>query len=133
MSKTVPIYDLQDPRFREDTYRAIEDIRSQSPFFRTPGGAFVFLNQPEANEILACQNFRFHFNQINENASPYLAKSIQHELLNMHGKAHERLSNLLRSALRDRVFEGLSHQYRVAGRLQYNARLRPQAWAEACF
>ena len=100
--------DLRDPRFREDRYGFIEELRGQAPYFRTPRGAVVFLNQAEVLEVLACRDFRFTFNLIDESKSPYLATAIEHELLNMHGAAHDRLSRLLKIALRDRVFEGMS-------------------------
>lgn len=103
----VPIITLQDPRFEEDRYGAIEELRAQSFYARTPEGAVVFLNQEDGVEVMRCQDFRFTFNDIDEERSPYLAKAIQHELLNMHSDQHERLSRLLKQALRNRIIEGM--------------------------
>ena len=102
-----PLVDLNDPRFQQDRYAAIEELRAANFFARTLDGAVVFFNQEDAIEVLRCVDFRFAFNQIDEQRSPYLAKAIQHELLNMHGEEHERLSALLKRALRDRVFEDM--------------------------
>lgn len=104
----LPVLDLRDPAFTTDRYGTIEALRAQAPAFRTPEGAVVFLNQAECAEVLACRNFRFAFNQIDGTASPYLANAIENELLNMHGARHERLSRLLKQALRDRVFDGMA-------------------------
>ncbi len=99
---------LRDPGFEADRYGLIEELRAEAPFFRTPEGAVVFLNQDDVSEVLACRDFRFTFDLIDDTKSPYLANAIEHELLNMHGQAHERLSRLLKMALRDRVFEGMA-------------------------
>ena len=99
--------DLNDPRFQHDRYGLIDELRAAAFYACTADGATVFFNQEDAIEVLSCVNFRFAFNQIDEERSPYLAKAIKHELLNMHGDAHERLSGLLKRALRDRVFEGM--------------------------
>ncbi|MEP1207393.1 MAG: cytochrome P450 [Rhizobiaceae bacterium] len=104
---TPMIVDLNDPRFQHDRYGLIEELRGAAFFARTADGATVFFNQEDAIEVLRCIDFRFAFNQIDEERSPYLAKAIEHELLNMHGDAHERLSALLKRALRDRVFEDM--------------------------
>ncbi len=101
------IVDLRSPRFDEDKYGYIEELRSQSFFARTPESAVVFFNQEDVAEVFRCKDFRFTFNLIDETRSPYLAKAIQHELLNMHGPQHERLSRLLKQALRDRIIEGM--------------------------
>ena len=86
----VPTLDLRDPRTQTDRYGLIEEVRAQNSYARTPDGAVVFLNQAEVIEVLACKDFRFTFNLIDDSKSPYLAKAIQHELLNMHGQAHGR-------------------------------------------
>lgn len=99
--------DLNSPRFQQDRYGYIEELRARNFWARTDQGAIVFFNQEDVIEVLKCENFRFAFNEIDEERSPYLAKAIQHELLNMHGGQHERLANLLKRALRDRVFEGM--------------------------
>ena len=106
----VPTLDLRDPRTQTDRYGLIEEVRAQNSYARTPDGAVVFLNQAEVIEVLACKDFRFTFNLIDDSKSPYLAKAIQHELLNMHGQAHGRLSRLVKIALRDRVLEGMQAQ-----------------------
>ena len=104
---SAPTIDLNDPRFQQDRDAYIDELRSQSHFARTTEGAVVFFNQKDAIEVLKCERFRFAFNKIDEKRSPYLAHAIEHELLNMHGEAHERLSALLKRALRDRVFEDM--------------------------
>ena len=104
---SAPKIDLNDPRFQGDRNAYIDELRSQSYFARTTEGAVAFFNQEDAIEVLKCERFRFAFNKIDEKRSPYLAHAIEHELLNMHGEAHERLSALLKRALRDRVFEDM--------------------------
>lgn len=104
---SVPTIDLRDPRFQTDRYGLIEELRAQSPYARTREGAVVFFNQDDVSHVLKCEDFRFAFHQINPERSPYLTKAIEHELLNMHGDAHARLSRLLKKALRDRVFEDI--------------------------
>ena len=103
----VPIIDLNDQRFRTDRYGYIAELRAQAPYARTPDGAVVFFDQADVMEVLRCVDFRFAFNRIDATKSPYLARAIEHELLNMHGDAHKRLSRLLKKALRDRVVEGI--------------------------
>lgn len=102
-----PIVDLRSPRFDEDKYAYIEELRAAAPYARTPDGDVIFLNQDDVAEVFLCRDFRFAFNLIDETRSPYLARAIKHELLNMHGDQHARLSRLLKSALRDRVIEGM--------------------------
>lgn len=99
--------DLRDGRFQSDRFGYIETLRAQNFYARTTDGAVVFFNQPDVLEVFRCVDFRFAFNHIDETKSPYLAKAIQHELLNMHGGAHKRLSLLVKKALRDRVIEGM--------------------------
>lgn len=99
--------DVSNANVGPDRYAEIEAARAAAPHAVTPQGAPVFLNQPEVTEVLACQDFRFAFNLIDAERSPYLARAIEHELLNMHGTEHARLSRLLKMALRDRVFEGM--------------------------
>ncbi len=103
----VPIIDLNDQRFRADRYGYIAELRAQASYARTPDGAVVFFDQADVMEVLRCVDFRFAFNRIDATKSPYLARAIEHELLNMHGNAHKRLSRLLKKALRDRVVEGM--------------------------
>lgn len=99
--------DLRDERFQTDRFGYIGTLREQNFYARTPDGAVVFFNQPDVLEVFRCVDFRFAFNHIDEAKSPYLAKAIKHELLNMHGNAHKRLSLLVKKALRDRVIEGM--------------------------
>lgn len=98
--------DLNSPRFTADKHGYIEELRSQSFYGRT-GKGVVFFNQDDAVQVLRCKDFRFSFHQITPETSPYLAASIEHELLNMHGAQHERLQKLLLQALRDRVVDGM--------------------------
>ena len=63
----------------------IERLRSRNWHAPIKGG-HVFFNQDEAIWILKCEDFRFDFFQIDRQASPYLAASIEHELLNMHAE-----------------------------------------------
>ena len=100
------IIDLRDPRFETDKYAYIEELRTQGFWARTADGYVVF-NQREAEWVFACEDFRFHFFQIDPEQSPYLSKAIEHELLNMHGAAHGRLRRLVSQALRDRILEDL--------------------------
>ncbi|MEC8145989.1 MAG: cytochrome P450 [Pseudomonadota bacterium] len=109
----VPIVDLNDRRFRADRYGYIAELRAKAAYARTPDGAVVFLDQADVMEVLRCVDFRFAFNRIDAKKSPYLARAIEHELLNMHGDAHRRLSRLLKKALRDRVIEGM--RQKIAG------------------
>ena len=103
----VPITDLNDQRFRADRYGYITELRAQATYARTPYSSVVFFDQAEVMEVLRCVDFRFAFNQIDATKSPYLARAIEHELLNMHGNAHKRLSRMLTKAFRDRVVEGM--------------------------
>ncbi len=105
---TIPEIELRDPRFQDDRYGYIDEIRAKHAYFRTPDGAHVFLNQPDVMEIFRCEQFRFAFTDIDDAKSPYLANAIRHELLNMHGDQHFRLSRLVKHALRDRIIEGLA-------------------------
>ena len=105
---TAPIIDLRDPRFQTDRYGYIDEIRADHTHFRTPDGGHVFLNQADVMEIFRCEDFRFAFTDIDDQKSPYLANAIRHELLNMHGDQHFRLSRLVKHALRDRIIEGMA-------------------------
>lgn len=107
MGKTEQSVDLTSDRFLQDRYGYIEELRAQNFWARTAEGAVVFFNQPDVMEVFRCVDFQFAFNKIDESRSPYLAKAIQHELLNMHGEQHKRLSLLVKKALRDRVIDGL--------------------------
>ena len=98
---------LNSPKFSEDKYGFIEELRAESFYARAPDGGVIFFNQDDVKEVFRCKDFRFTFNLINESASPYLANAIQHELLNMHGDRHTRLSRLVKMALRDRIIEGM--------------------------
>lgn len=103
--------DLRGAVFREDKYGEIERLRAQG--WHAPiNGGHVFFNQDEAVWVLKCEDFAFNFFQIDESASPYLAASIDHELLNMHGEAHGRLQKIVLKALRDQVVEGLQNRIR---------------------
>ena len=103
----VPITDLNDQRFRADRYGYITELRAQATYARTPYSSVVFFDQADVMEVLRCVDFRFAFNRIDATKSPYLARAIEHELLNMHGNAHKRLSRMLTKAFRDRVVEGM--------------------------
>ncbi|MEM6466268.1 MAG: cytochrome P450 [Pseudomonadota bacterium] len=98
---------LNSPRFQTDRYGFIEELRAEGAFAKTTDGATVFFSQEDAKEVLKCADFRFAFPRIDKDRSPYLAKAIEHELLNQHGAAHLRLSQLVKMSLRDRVFEGM--------------------------
>lgn len=99
--------DLADPRFGAEKYSYIEDLRAQSFFARTAEDAVVFFNAEDVRMVFRCEEFRFAFHRIDKTRSPYLAAAIEHELLNMHAAAHDRLSRLLKQALRDRILEGM--------------------------
>lgn len=99
--------DLNSPDFQHGRDAAIAALRAQGDWARTADGSIVFFNQEDAIEVLRCVDFQFAFTKIDQQRSPYLAKAIEHELLNMHGDAHERLAQLLKRALRDRVFEDM--------------------------
>jgi cytochrome P450 len=107
---TVPEIELRDPRFDADKYGFIEELRGQNYYARTGAGDVVFLNQEDVREVLLCRDFRFAFDGIDESRSPYLSNAIQHELLNMHGARHARLSRLVKRALRDRIIDNLQEQ-----------------------
>ena len=104
---SMPVVSLRDARFDADKYGFIEELRSQGNHFLTPEGAPVFLNESDVAALLKCDDFRFTFNLIDDSASPYLANAIRHELLNMHGDQHHRLSRLVKQALRDRILEDM--------------------------
>lgn len=106
----VPMIALNDPCWQNDRYGTIEMLRAQNFFACTPDGHRLFLNQEDVMELFRCERFRFTFNHIDHAKSPYLAKAIEHELLNMHGEQHARLSRLLKRALRDRVIDGLNQK-----------------------
>ncbi|MEM6986028.1 MAG: cytochrome P450 [Pseudomonadota bacterium] len=98
---------LNDPRFETDRYGLIAELRAANFYARTPDGHIVFLNQEDVMEVFRCERFRFTFNLIDASKSAYLAEAIEHELLNMHGAAHARLSAFVKRALRERVIDGL--------------------------
>ena len=70
----------------------------------TAGGPVDLVVLPELGTL---DYARSCFDRIDATKSPYLARAIEHELLNMHGNAHKRLSRLLKKALRYRVVEGM--------------------------
>lgn len=98
---------LNSPDFASDRYGTIERLRAESFFAKTPDGGTIFYNQDDVQEVFRCKNYRFYFEGIDHTKSPYLAKAIQHELLNMHGANHARLSRLVKIALRDRIVEDM--------------------------
>ena len=105
---TAPVFDLNDSRFQSDRYSYLEELRGAHPWGRTTDGGVAFFNQDDVIEVFKCERFRFTFKHIDESRSPYLAKAIRHELLNMHGDQHFRLSRLVKQALRDRIIEGMA-------------------------
>ena len=106
MSKDL-IVDLRSSKFDEDKYGYIEALCAQSFYARTADGGVIFFNQEDVAEVFRCKDFRFAFNLIDETSSPYLTNPIRHELLNMHGTQHQRLSRLVKMALRDRIIEDM--------------------------
>ena len=98
-------FDLDSPRFKEDKYGYIEELRQQSWYGRTQQGV-VFFNQQDAMHVMRCVDFRFSFFQINPEVSAYLAMAIEHELLNKHGEDHRRLQALVMRALREQIVDG---------------------------
>ena len=103
--------DLASSKFDEDKYGYIEELRGQNWYAHCEDG-IVFFNQQDAMVVMRCVNFRFSFFQINPDVSAYLAASIEHELLNMHGEAHRRLQALVMRALRDQIVEGFKDNIR---------------------
>lgn len=103
--------DLRASVFDEDKYGEIERLRAEAWYAPVPDG-YVFFNQAEAVWVLKCEAFKFDFFQINPETSPFLSASIEHELLNKHSHAHDRLQKLVLKALRDQVVDGL--QERIA-------------------
>ncbi|WP_164660210.1 cytochrome P450 [Tropicibacter sp. Alg240-R139] len=101
------LIDLRSPRFAADKYGYIEELRQQSPIGRVEGG-FVFFNQEDARYVLRCEDFRFDFFHADPSISPYLADSVQHEMLNMHGPGHELLKKIVMKALRDVTYKGIA-------------------------
>ncbi len=97
--------DLTSPRFNEDKYGYLEELREQSWYARSEDGV-VFFNQQDAMHVMRCIDFRFSFFQIDPEVSAYLAKSIEHELLNKHGEDHRRLQALVMRALREQIVDG---------------------------
>ena len=102
-----PVVELRDPRFDENKYGFIEELRSQNYYARTGNGDVLFLNQDDVIEVFRCEDFQFAFDTIDEERSPYLAEAIKHELLAMHGDQHARLARLVKQALRDRLLEDM--------------------------
>ncbi len=108
---SLPLVDLRGAAFVSDKYAEIARLRGLGDLHPVQGG-HVCLSQEAAVEVLKCRDFRFDFFQIDPNESPYLAASIEHELLNMHGGPHARLQKIVLAALRDKVMEGLRDQIR---------------------
>lgn len=109
------IVDLKGSQFEDNKYPAIEALRAQD-FYAPVDGGYVFLNAEEARWVFKCVDFRFDFFQIDRAASQYLADSIENELLNMHGKPHERLKRIVMSALKDKIVDGLKDRIRSIAR-----------------
>ncbi|WP_298854619.1 cytochrome P450 [uncultured Ruegeria sp.] len=107
---------LDAEEFKQDRYGFIEHLRAQSFYARTPDGGMIFYNQEDVAEIFKCRDFRFHFEGIDETKSPYLKKAIDHELLNMHGVSHDRLSRLVKIALRERIVGGMRQSIEAISR-----------------
>ncbi|HAY66811.1 MAG TPA: cytochrome P450 [Acidimicrobiaceae bacterium] len=99
--------DLASPAFLADVHGSLDRLRSQHFFARAANGDGVFFNQADAAWVMRCVDFRFTFVEIDDQTSPYLAKAIQHELLNMHGEEHSRMRRLVSAGLRDRVEDEL--------------------------
>lgn len=108
MTETI---DLRSADFEADKYGEIERLRDNG-FYAHVDGGHVFFNQDEALWVLRCEDFRFDFFQIDRTASPYLADSIEYELLNMHGQPHARLQKAVIRVLREQVVEGLTDRVR---------------------
>ena len=108
---SLPLVDLRGAAFAGDKYAEIARLRRLGDLHPIQGG-HVCLSQESAVEVLKCRDFRFDFFQIDPNESPYLAASIEHELLNMHGGPHARLQKTVLAALRDKVMDGLRDQIR---------------------
>jgi len=106
-AECVPEVELRDSRFDEDKYGFIEELRAQSYYARNGSGAVIFFNQEDVFEVFQCKDFRFTFDNIDEERSPYLANAIKHELLNMHASRHARLSRLVKHGLRDRIINNI--------------------------
>jgi len=87
-------------------HRAIDHLRAET-FFATTPDSRVFFTQKDAAWVMRCTDFRFTFVEIDQSSSPYLAKAIEHELLNMHGEPHARMRRLVGAAIRDRVEDEL--------------------------
>lgn len=98
--------DLDDPTVLADVHGAVDALRHEHFWARSDGDRIVF-NQRDAAWVMRCTDFRFSFVDIDESSSPYLAKAIEHELLNMHGEPHARMRRLVGAALRDRVGDEL--------------------------
>lgn len=110
LSKTT--IDLRSSRFDTDKFGYIRELRERD--FHAPiEGGHVFFNVEEAVWVLKCGDFRFDFFQIDPVQSPYLAASIENELLNMHGRPHERLKLIVLQALRDQIVEGLQERLKA--------------------
>ena len=58
----------------------------------------MFFDQAGVMEVLRCVDFRFAFSRIDTTKSPYLARAIEHELLNMHGSAQAPVAPAEKSA-----------------------------------
>ena len=102
-----PTIDFTAPEFLADVQGSIDRLRAEHFFAETPDGDRVFFNQADAAWVMRCVDFRFSFVDIDDTTSPYLAKAIEHELLNMHGEPHARMRRLVSAGLRDRVEDEL--------------------------
>lgn len=98
--------DLADPSVTANLHAIVDQLRTES-FHATTAEGRVLFNQADAAWVMRCVDFRFSFVEIDADSSPYLAKAIDHELLNMHGEPHARMRRLVSAALRDRVEEQL--------------------------
>jgi cytochrome P450 len=108
-TESTKLIDLNDRQFATDLHNNVDRLRSQSFFANAPDGR-VFFNQKDAAWVMRCTDFAFRFVEIDESSSPYLAKAIEHELLNMHGEPHARMRRLVGAALRDRVEDELRNR-----------------------
>ena len=58
----------------------------------------MFFDQAGVMEVLRCVDSQFAFSRIDATKSPYLARAIEHELLNMHGSAEAPVAPAEKSA-----------------------------------
>ncbi|MEM7091379.1 MAG: cytochrome P450 [Actinomycetota bacterium] len=102
-----PYLDLTDPAVLADLHPTIDRLRAEGHLHARTDDGIVFFDQRDAAWVMRCTDFRFKFVDIDAATSPYLARAIEHELLNMHGEAHARMRRLVGAALRDRVEDEL--------------------------